>query len=147
MTHARENIRSSVETRVQSLTPTGDSVFAAKTTNLQTTQLPCLLIYTLDEECQPDTTMASSLLTRVLTLVIEGVAKDGDTIFDDLDDIAESVEIAMASDVQFGGKAKDSYLVSTEVDFNSEGDQIFGSIKLTYQFIYRTTTGDPTTNK
>lgn len=146
MTHARQVIRSRVETRLQGLTSTGTRVFAAKTTNLQGFELPCLLFYTLDEEIQPDTTMGTPFLTRFLSLTIEGVVQDGDTIFNALDQIAQEVEITMSTDRQFDGAAQDSYLTNTEVAFNGEGDQVTGSIKLTYQFVYRTAINSPTTN-
>ena len=54
-----------------------------------------------------------------------------------LDTIAEEVEEAMVTDISRGGHAKDTKLVSTEVDFDT-ASQKTGLMRLTYLISYNT---------
>ena len=57
----------------------------------------------------------------------------------ELDAIAKDVEEAILADQTCNSLAKDTVLTGTAIDYNAEGEQPVGSIKMTFQVIYRTT--------
>ena len=74
---------------------------------------------------------------RALNLIIEAHCRGTANIDDTLDTIAEEVEEAMVTDISRGGNAKDTKLVSTEVDFDT-ASQKTGLMRLTYLISYNT---------
>ena len=74
---------------------------------------------------------------RALNLIIEAHCRGTANIDDTLDTIAEEVEEAMVSDVTRGGNAKDTKLVSTEIEFDT-ASQKTGLMRLTYLINYNT---------
>ena len=138
MAHVRKAIREHVVTTVTSLSTTGSSVYESRYFPLQTDNLPALLVYTLDETIE-DYTMGSNTRTqhRSLNLIIEAHCRGTDNIDDTLDTIAEEVEEAMVTDISRAGNAKDTKLVSTEIEFDT-ASQKTGLMRLTYLISYST---------
>jgi len=138
MAHVRKAIREQVVTAITSLSTTGSNVYESRYFPLQTANLPALLVYTLDETIE-DYTMGSNTRTqhRNLSLVIEAHCRGTANIDDTLDTIAEEVEEAMVTDITRGGHAKDTKLVSTEVEFDT-ASQKNGLMRLTYLISYST---------
>ena len=138
MAHIRKSIREHVVTTVTSLSTTGSNVYETRYFPLQTGNLPALIVYTLDETIE-DYTIGQNTRTqlRSLNLIIEAHCRGTANIDDTLDTIAEEVEEAMVTDISRGGNAKDTKLVSTEVDFDT-ASQKTGLMRLTYLISYNT---------
>jgi len=138
MAHVRKSIREHVVTTVTSLSTTGSNVYETRYFPLQTGNLPALIVYTLDETVE-DYTIGQNTRTqlRSLNLIIEAHCRGTANIDDTLDTIAEEVEEAMVTDITRGGNAKDTKLVSTEVDFDT-ASQKTGLMRLTYLITYNT---------
>jgi len=138
MAHVRKSIREHVVTTVTSLSTTGSNVYETRYFPLQTGNLPALIVYTLDETVE-DYTIGQNTRTqlRSLNLIIEAHCRGTANIDDTLDTIAEEVEEAMVTDISRGGNAKDTKLVSTEVDFDT-ASQKTGLMRLTYLISYNT---------
>ena len=138
MAHVRKSIREHVVTTVTSLSTTGSNVYETRYFPLQTGNLPALIVYTLDETIE-DYTIGQNTRTqlRSLNLNIEAHCRGTANIDDTLDTIAEEVEEAMVTDITSGGNAKDTKLVSTEVDFDT-ASQKTGLMRLTYLITYNT---------
>jgi len=138
MAHIRKTIREHVVTTITSLSTTGSNVYETRYFPLQTGNLPALIVYTLDETVE-DYTIGQNTRTqlRSLNLIIEAHCRGTANIDDTLDTIAEEVEEAMVADITRGGNAKDTKLVSTEVDFDT-ASQKTGLMRLTYLISYNT---------
>ena len=138
MAHVRKSIREHVVTTVTSLSTTGSNVYETRYFPLQTGNLPALIVYTLDESIE-DYTLGRNTRTqqRSLNLIIEAHCRGTANIDDTLDTIAEEVEEAMVTDVSRGGNAKDTKLVSTEIEFDT-ASQKTGLMRLTYLINYNT---------
>ena len=138
MAHIRKTIREHVVTTITSLSTTGSNVYETRYFPLQTGNLPALIVYTLDETVE-DYTLGQNTRTqlRSLNLIIEAHCRGTANIDDTLDTIAEEVEEAMVTDITRGGNAKDTKLVSTEVDFDT-ASQKTGLMRLTYLISYNT---------
>ena len=138
MAHIRKTIREHVVTTITGLSTTGSNVYETRYFPLQTGNLPALIVYTLDETVE-DYTIGQNTRTqfRALNLIIEAHCRGTANIDDTLDTIAEEVEEAMVTDISRGGNAKDTKLVSTEVDFDT-ASQKTGLMRLTYLISYNT---------
>ena len=138
MAHVRKSIREHVVTTVTSLSTTGSNVYETRYFPLQTGNLPALIVYTLDETVE-DYTLGQNTRTqfRALNLIIEAHCRGTANIDDTLDTIAEEVEEAMVTDVTRAGNAKDTKLVSTEIEFDT-ASQKTGLMRLTYLISYST---------
>ena len=138
MAHIRKTIREHVVTTITSLSTTGSNVYETRYFPLQTGNLPALIVYTLDETIE-DYTIGQNTRTqlRSLNLIIEAHCRGTANIDDTLDTIAEEVEEAMVADITRGGNAKDTKLVSTEIEFDT-ASQKTGLMRLTYLISYST---------
>jgi hypothetical protein len=84
-------------------------------------------------------------LLRNLSLVIEGYVKAVSNYDDTVDTIAKEVETAMGNDVTLNSLAKNSYLESTEIEYDGEGDKPLAVVQLTYRVEYMTKENAPQT--
>ena len=75
-------------------------------------------------------------MKRLLNVIVQGVV--GATTPDDtLDTISKEVEVAIAGDVTINSLAKNSFLSSTEIEYNAEGAKPIGIVRLNYVVEYR----------
>ena len=75
-------------------------------------------------------------MKRLLNVIVQGVV--GATTPDDtLDTISKEVEVVLAGDVTINNLANNSFLSSTEIEFNSEGAKPIGIVRLNYIVEYR----------
>ena len=81
----------------------------------------------------------------LLTVMVEGYARTASNLDDTLDTISAEVETAVASDPTCNALALDTVLQSTEIEYDSEGDQPIGSVRLSFSVHYQTKTTVPTT--
>ena len=137
MAHIRKTIRENIGTALTGLSTTGTSVFESRTFPLNFSALPALLIYTKDEEGTEFSLKTPRTQFRQLQVIIEAHIKGTSNIDDTIDTIAEEVEEAMVTDVSRGGHAKDTRLVSTEIEFEEATSKV-GLAIFTYVIEYAT---------
>ena len=145
MTHVRQSIRERIASNVTGLSTTGSNVFQSRVYDMQGSELPGLLVYSLSEDSERDSFIGTNGLNRVLEVVVEGYAKASANLDDTLDTISEEVEAAIAADPTCNSLAKDLALTGTEIEFNGDGETPMGTVRLSYSVVYRTTTTAPGT--
>tara|TARA_R100000458_G_scaffold8194_1_gene6463 strand:+ start:718 stop:1152 length:435 start_codon:yes stop_codon:yes gene_type:complete len=141
MAHLRQQIRERVGTTLTGLTTTGSNVFQSRVYPIENTKLPCLLIYTKEESSEPLDMSPPRTIEKRLSLVIECYVKANSNYDDTIDTITKEVEVAMYGDRLINNLAKDSFLVSTEIDFNGEGDNPLAIVVMTFEIPYHHTEG------
>ena len=144
MAHLRQSIRERIATDVTGLTTTGSNVFQSRVYPIEDASLPCLLVYTTSEDSEVTEMASPRPMTRTLNVVVQGVV--GATTPDDtLDLISKEVEVALAGDVSINSLANNSFLSSTEIEFNAEGAKPIGTVILNYVVEYRNLDNNPET--
>jgi hypothetical protein len=137
--HVRRQIREAVATAVTGLATTGARVFQSRVYPAQTSELPCLLIYTRSEVSEPITIHAPKELQRRVQLEVVAIAKATADLDDTLDGICKEVEIALAEPVAgLAGLSKSIALVSTEFDLQGVAEKPAGSATMVYAVDYFT---------
>jgi hypothetical protein len=132
MSHVRQQIREYFGTTLTGLTTTGSNVFESRVYPLDNTTLPTLLIYTKSETSEPIVIGLDRVMSRELSVVVEGYVKSTANFDDTIDTISKEVEEAIAADRTLGGLAKDTFIESTEISFNAEGEKPLGFVSLTF---------------
>ena len=145
MTHVRQQIRDRVASNVTGLSSTGTSVFASRVYNIAANELPALLVYAVNETTERDSFLGSNGLNRNVDILVEGYATTSGNLSSVLDTISAEVEAAIASDPTCNALCKDISLTNTDVDLTPDAQKPIGSIKLTFNCNYRTTSIDPQT--
>jgi len=145
MSHVRQQIREQFATTVTGLSTTGSNVFQSRVYNLESTNLPGLIVYTKEEASQPIVIGSSRTLERILSLNVEAYVKGISNSDDTIDTIAKEIEIAIAADTTLSSLAKDCFLESTEINYNGEGEQPIAVMTMTYQVMYVTAEDSPGT--
>ena len=145
MPHVRQSLRERIASNVTGLTTTGANVFQSRVYTLEPDDLPCLLVYSTSETSERATMATTDSLNRDLTVMVEGYARTASNLDDTLDTISAEVETAVASDPTCNALALDTVLQSTEIEYDSEGDQPIGSVRLSFGVQYQTKTTVPTT--
>ena len=141
MAHLRQQIRERVATTLTGLTTTGSNVFQSRVYPIENTKLPCLLIYTREESSEPLDMSPPRTIEKRLSLVVEGYVKANSNYDDTIDTITKEVETALYGDRLINNLAKDSFLVSTDISFNGEGDNPLGIVVMTFEIPYHHTEG------
>ena len=141
MAHLRQQIRERVATTLTGLTTTGSNVFQSRVYPLENTKLPCLLIYTREESSEPLDMGPPRTIEKILSLVVEGYVKANSNYDDTIDTITKEVETALYGDRLINNLAKDSFLVTTDISFNGEGDNPLGIVVMTFEIPYHHTEG------
>lgn len=142
MAHLRQSIRERIATDVTGLTTTGTNVFQSRVYPIEESKLPCLLVYTTSEDSEVESMASPRPMRRILTVVIQGVVSAVNPD-DTLDLISKEVEIALAGDVTINSLADNSFLSSTEIEFNSDGALPIGTLMLNYIVEYRNLDNNP----
>lgn len=145
MSHVRQQLRERAATTLTGLSTTGSKVYQSRVYPLGAANLPGLLIYTKSEDSEAVTMSGARTLLRNLSLVIEGYVKAVSNYDDTVDTIAKEVETAMGNDVTLNGLAKNSYLESTEIQYDGEGEKPVAVVSLTYSVEYMTKENAPQT--
>ena len=141
--HVRQQIREYFGTTLTGLTTTGANVFESRVYTLQENTLPSLVIYTKSETSEPIVIGVDRVMSRDLSVVIEGYVKATSNFDDTIDTISKEVEEAIAADRTLGGLAKDTYVESTEIEFNAEAEQPLGFVSLTFLTNYYVKENNP----
>jgi hypothetical protein len=135
MANYRQQIREQVATTLTGLDLTGSNVFQSRIFTIEESKLPCICVYTTSETSEPITMTPPRSIEKVLDLVIEVYVKSSnyDT---DLDEIVHDIKEKMYTDRLINNLAKDSYLISQDLNYNGEGDKSIATAVLTYQVFY-----------
>lgn len=139
-THQRKVIRDAVVAQlIHSVTQANERVFPNRVSSTWRQELPAIYVFSISEAAQTLHVSTPPQLYRTLTLAVQALAKGVTGIDDKLDDLADEIEAAMASDETFGGNAQQSTLTSTEVDIDETAETPLGVIRLSYEvkYIYR----------
>ena len=134
--HVRQQIRERIGTTLTGQTTTGTNVFESRVYPLEDSKLPALIIYTKSEESMPIEIGSNRTMERSLTVNIEGYVKANSNFDDTVDTICKEVETAMATDITLNGLAKDSFLETTEIEFNAEGEKPVGFVTMSFKVDY-----------
>lgn len=118
--HIRQQIRERAGTVLTGLTTTGSNVFETRIYPLSNTNLPALAIYTKNETSEPIVISTNRLMSRELELIVEVYVKQTSNFDDQVDKICKEVEVAISADTTLNGLAKDCFLQSTEIEYNTE---------------------------
>ena len=128
--HIRQQIREKFGTTLTGLTTTGSRVYESRVYPLET--VPALVIYTKSETSEPIVIGTDRVMSRELSVVVEGYAKATSNFDDTIDTISKEVEEAIAADRTLGGLAKDTYIESTDIEYTGDGEQPVGYVTLTF---------------
>jgi len=142
MAHLRQSIRERIATDVTGLSTTGSNVFQSRFYPIEDASLPCLLVYSTTEDSEPTEMASPRPMTRILNVVVQGVVSATQPD-DTLDLISKEVEVALAGDVSINSLANNSFLSSTEIEFNSDGAKPIGTLMLNYVVEYRNLDNNP----
>ena len=137
--HIRNQIRDRTAVAVTGLTTTGSNVFQSRVYNLEDSKLPAIIIYTKSEDSELLEMGSTRTLQRNLSLVVEAYVKANSNYDDTIDTIAKEVEAVMGADVTHNDLARDSFLDSTEINYNGEGEQPIAVMTMVYNIGYQTT--------
>lgn len=141
--HIRQQIREYFGTNLTGLSTTGSNVYESRVYPIENSKLPALIIYTKSETSEPIVIGTDRVMSRELSVVVEGYAKATSDFDDTIDTISKEVEQAIAADRTLDGKAKDTYLESTEIEFNGEGEKPLGYVSLTFLTNYYVKENNP----
>ena len=142
MAHLRQSIRERIATDVTGLSTTGSNVFQSRIYPIEDGSLPCLLVYSTSEDSEPTEMASPRPVTRILNVVVQGVVSATQPD-DTLDTISKEVEVALAGDITINSLANNSFLSSTEIEFNSDGAKPIGTVMLNYSVEYRNLDNNP----
>ena len=145
MPHVRQSIRDNVVTAVTSLSTTGSNVHRTRVYPLESGDLPGLCVYANSEASEVDILSGTRSLNRTADIVVEAYVRATANYDNTLDTICGEVEAALATDVTRGGKAKDTTLIATEIEYSDEaGDRPIGIARMTFSVMYRTAINNAT---
>lgn len=145
MSHVRQQIREQIGTTLSGLATTGSNVYQSRVYPLNESSLPALLVYS-KAESSTITTMGAGLATeRILNVTIEAYVKANLDFDDTIDTICAEIETAMGNDPKLNGKARFSYLESTDIEFDGDGENPVGYATMNYIVEYRTLQNAPET--
>lgn len=145
MAHQRKLIRHAVVALLLSAnTAAGARVNSTRVDPHKRSQLPAISVYTLSESTDSDSAQTAPIeLTRNLKLEITAwVAHSDELPLDDaLDDLAEQIEAAMASDYYLSSTIAEQMLEGSVIEVaepDGRSDPLVGIMVLTYAITYRT---------
>jgi len=141
--HIREQIRDRIVSNCTGLTTTGSNIFESRIYPLESGDLPGLLVYTTSEDSEPVRLGPDRLLERNLSLIVQGYCESNSDFDGVVDNICKEVEVALASDRTVNGLAKDLYISSTEISYDSSGAKPVGYVTMLFAVQYFTNAQSP----
>lgn len=146
--HLRRQIREAVAAKVTGLATTGANVFSYRVDPLAVSSLPALVVTCEEDSAQRLEIGAPNTHTRrVLTIMINAIARATATVENDLDQICAEVESATMGtidDLTLGGLAIDCYLVRTALRVSGEAEQLVGVAEMQFEVVTNLREGLPT---
>lgn len=139
MAHARKLIRAAAVAKLIGQTSAGSKVYPNRirpfVSNGWTSQLPAIVVYTLDEQAEIFNAAPREYL-RTVQLVVEIQASADDSLDDVLDGIAESVELILLRDDTLSGTVNDLQLVRSRMALREEGETLIGACMIQFDAEY-----------
>jgi hypothetical protein len=143
MAHNRKAIRDRIVTVCTGLTTTSTRVHKSRLYPLAGGKLPALAIYALNESSER-ATIGASKYHRLLDVAIDAMAEANTNIDDTLDLICEEVETAIGADRTLNGLAKETVLISTDIELSGDGEKPVGIARMIFRVTYRTSVSNAT---
>ena len=140
MSHVRQQIREAFKTALDTAL-TGFTVYSARRYAINASKLPIVDMKFLNENAEYITMADRQDRTASLYIRATLQATDAD-IDNDLDDVAITIEEAVAAEGLFGGLLVDIGLMQTNFTDSADGDKALAEIVLRYDVVYRTNTND-----
>lgn len=139
MSAQRKAIRQSLAAILKNAaTAAGDRVFSSRSTPIFESELPAILVYTRSESVELFAESPREY-KRTVTVVIEAVAETtGENLDDQLDDVGQEIEAALAVDHTAGDTVSELTLSGSDLLVDRDGEKYQGAVKLEYQAIYYT---------
>lgn len=144
MAHLRKQIREAIATAVTGLTTTSTRVYQSRVYAIDSANLPCLAVYTNEEQSQIDSLGVTRLLQRVLSITIEGRCRATSDVDDTLDAITKEVEVALGTST-LSNLVKDLFLASSTFEISRDAEQPTGLVRMVWMAMYSTPENDPET--
>ena len=142
MSHVRQQIRDRFATLLTSgVSLVSSRVYSSRVYPLTQANLPALTIYTGSESSGLQT-MGVKTLSRTASIMVDAYVRSTANVDDTIDSICVQVEEAIASDYTLNGIAKNTVLISTDIDFSGEAEQPVGIARLTFSVLYVTSIND-----
>jgi hypothetical protein len=130
MAHQRKLIRDAAVGKLLAQTDAGSKVYANRikpfTSNGWTSELPAIVVYTMDEQAEIFNAAPREYL-RTVQLVVEIQAAADESLDDVLDNIADQVERAMLRDDTLAGTVNNLLLVRSRMALRDEGETLIGA--------------------
>ena len=143
MSHIRTQLRAALQSALTGLPTTGDRVSINRSAPVSAARTPCLLITTPREEIEQVGAMASPIIMRRITVVIEAAAS-GTDLDAQLDQIAVEVETAMAGIGMLNGMLKDApRYTEAQIEHEDAASPPLGYLRLAYEFVVASATNNP----
>ena len=140
MAHYRQQIRERIATTLSSLDSIGANVFESRIYTIEESKLPCICLYTTSETSEPISMSIPRSIEKNLDFTIEAYVK-GQNSSSDIETIIKEVKEKMFTDRLIDNLAKDSYLITQELNYNGQGDKNIATCLLTYRVCYHHTEG------
>jgi hypothetical protein len=131
--HIRRQLREAVAAAVTGLTTTGANVFQWPAYALQDANLPALRVSATDSSSQVESIHAPALISRIVEVIVEGVAKANADLDDTLDDIAKEVESALGPGVTVSSKTVQLGYTGCEIEVSGDGEKPTGTIRMRFE--------------
>lgn len=142
MAHTRTQIRNAMKALILPIPAFSGRVFASRFANLQLSEMPSVVIYSLQEPVE-NADIHDLLKERNLTVNVSIKAKAVTALDTLLDDLAELVETEIDADLSLGNTVKSVSLLGTTIDINEDSEVPLGEALLQYQITYYTQVGAP----
>jgi len=135
VSHPRKQIRAAVVQTLLDAGLVGGRVFRSRARELQPNELPAILVYADEETAEPTSETGARCYVKDLKVRVKMVAA-GDTADEDLDDLAELVEDALALDETLGGVATSVVYASMDQGMDEETQRSHVAETLTFDVRY-----------
>ena len=136
MANKAAQIRAAIKTALLNQTDAGSRVYMNRARPTWQEELPILLVYTNSEEVTVHQVSNPFTYKRTMNLSVEIALEADEDIDDDLDAVGEQVEYVLYQDHSLGELVEDTRLIGTEFSIDKDGDNLLGSLKLTFEVIY-----------
>jgi hypothetical protein len=141
----RKVIRDKIKALLLGQTDAEDRIFTNRVIPNEVDELPVINIYTIEESSEIYNSSPMEY-ERSVTVAIEVIDSVDSEIDDRLDEMADSVEAIMHGDDTLESVASKVVYTGTQLTINSDGENLIGSLRLTYEITYYSYHGiDPTT--
>lgn len=142
--HLPRQLREAVASAVTGLSTTAARVYQSRVHPMQDADLPGLRVYTRSEAATVETITTPALMSGVVEVVIEGVAKANANLDDTLDAMAKEIKAALGAGLTVSGKFVPMWYRGFDVELSGEGERPAGTISLRFEakLLYRATTPD-----